>query len=259
MTAQMTAQAGRPGGWLRHHGWVSIAAGLAALVMGASWALSFEALIVLAGAANISPDRRWLYPLTIDVLTAVALVAVGVLRSAPRRTRVYVWVVIAGAIAVSIVGNAAHASAHNGALAIDPLWAQAASAVPPMALAASVHLVVLMIFFRFPAPAALASAHLTAQVSGHELPTGLASEEAVPERPRERSGRRPDERQLARVRTLLQQAESEGRRATGAEVARALRKSDATGRRLLREVLAEQAAASAHHNGHLSDQDGAAS
>lgn len=103
--------------------------------------LSWSALTSFAGAARIAPAITWVYPVVVDGLMAVGTVAALVLRRAPLRTRAYVWVMIGASIAVSVAGNAAHAS---GTQVLPPGAAAVASAVPAAALAASLHLLVVI-------------------------------------------------------------------------------------------------------------------
>lgn len=114
------------------------------IVLSAAWILSFDALISFALAAGIRKQLAWAYPVVVDGQLIAGLIAAYVLRTAPLRSRLYVWALIAGSTAVSIVANAAHASAHNGSLALPPEAAGAASAVPALSLFATLHLVVMI-------------------------------------------------------------------------------------------------------------------
>jgi hypothetical protein len=119
---------------------VRIMAALTLIVALGAGALSWSALTAFAAGAHIAPAITWIYPVVVDGLMAVGTVAALVLRRAPLRTRAYVWAMIGASIAVSIAGNAAHAS---GAV-LPPSAAALASAVPAAALAASLHLMVVM-------------------------------------------------------------------------------------------------------------------
>lgn len=119
---------------------VRLVAVLTLVVAAGAGTLSWSALTAFAGAAHIAPAITWVYPVVVDGLMAVGTVAALVLRRAPLRTRTYVWTMIGASIAVSVAGNAAHAT---GA-ALPPEAAALASAVPAAALAASLHLMVVM-------------------------------------------------------------------------------------------------------------------
>lgn len=102
--------------------------------------LSWSALTAFASGAHIDARITWVYPVVVDGQMAVGTVAAFVLRRAPLRTRAYIWSMIGASIAVSVAGNAAHAT---GA-ALPPEAAALASAVPAAALAASLHLMVVI-------------------------------------------------------------------------------------------------------------------
>jgi len=112
----------------------------AVVALGAG-ALSWSALTAFAASARIAPAITWVYPVVVDGQMAVGTAAALVLRHAPRRTRAYVWSLIIASIGVSVAGNAVHAS---GAV-LPPAAAALASAVPAAALAASLHLLVVIV------------------------------------------------------------------------------------------------------------------
>jgi Protein of unknown function (DUF2637) len=117
---------------------VRIAAMLtAAVVLGAA-VLSWDALSW--GAEQLGVDGRltWLYPVVIDGVIGVATVAALALRSTQYRIRAYVWALLAGAIGASVVGNGAHAAGGS------PIHIVGA-AVPAVALAASLHLLIVLV------------------------------------------------------------------------------------------------------------------
>lgn len=120
---------------------VRLVAVLALVVALGAGALSWSALTTFAAGARIDEHLRWVYPVVVDGVMAVGTVAAVVLRSARRRTRAYVWTLLVAAIGVSLAGNAAHAS---GAVLPDYV-AALASAVPAAALAASLHLMVVIV------------------------------------------------------------------------------------------------------------------
>ena len=129
----------------RHVTPARLAAACTAVVFVAAFAISWESLRVLALSAGIRPLLAPLYPLTIDAVMSTGTVAAVALRSAPLRTRLYTWALIAAGIAVSVLGNAVHSQALGGVLVL-PWWAAAAaSAVPALSLAASLHLLVIVL------------------------------------------------------------------------------------------------------------------
>ena len=122
-----------------------LAAASTAIVFAAAFTISWESLRVLAISAGIRELLAPLYPATIDSLMVTGTVAVTALRTAPVRVRLYAWTLIAAAIAVSVLGNAVHSQAHGGVLELPGSAAAAASAVPALSLAASLHLFVLVL------------------------------------------------------------------------------------------------------------------
>ena len=129
----------------RHLTPVRIAAGSTAIVFAAAFVISWESLRVLALAAGIRELLAPLYPVTIDAMMVTGTVAAVALRGARLRTRLYTWALIGAGIAVSVLGNAIHSQAVGGVLRL-PWWASAgASAVPALSLAASLHLLVVVL------------------------------------------------------------------------------------------------------------------
>lgn len=127
---------------------VLLVAVLTLVVAVGAGALSWSALTTFARAANVWDRIAWIYPVVVDGQMAVATVAGFVLRRAPLGTRAYVWAMIGASIAVSVVGNAAHATGAQ----LAPAAAAAASAVPALALAASLHLAIVIVRAVAPAP-----------------------------------------------------------------------------------------------------------
>src|SRR5262245_60779329 len=117
---------------------VRIAAAATAVVALGSAVLSWDALRWGAVQLGVDPALAWIYPVVVDGTIVVGTVAALALRRARGRIRAYVWAQLAGAIGASVVGNAAHATAGN------PVH-QVGSAVPAIALAASLHLLVVIV------------------------------------------------------------------------------------------------------------------
>ena len=133
-------------GWLhRQLTPARLAAASTSIVFLAAFTISWESLRVLAIAAGIPELLAPLFPLTIDAVMVTATTAAVALRAAPVRTRLYTWVLVAAGISVSVLGNGVHSQAHGDVLVL-PWWAAAAaSAVPALSLAASLHLLVLVL------------------------------------------------------------------------------------------------------------------
>lgn len=106
------------------------------LVALVAMALSYHALALRAGQANIAWPLAWVYPLAVDGLLAIGMLAGYVLRRAPVRTRAYVWGVIGLGLGISLLGNA---------LAGDLRWDLVViRAMPPLALAVTLHLLIVL-------------------------------------------------------------------------------------------------------------------
>jgi hypothetical protein len=146
MTTTATATTSRPAhltGWDR----------AAVLLLGAAGcALSFSALQQMALAIHIRPHLTYLFPVVIDGFIAYGVRALLVLRCAPLRARLYVWMLFGTATAVSVWANALHAVRLNEDQARpagvelrlgDPVVA-VLSTVAPLALAGAVHLYILI-------------------------------------------------------------------------------------------------------------------
>lgn len=112
-------------------------------VVAAAFALSFDAIRAVAIAAHITPGLAWLYPVAVDGAMSVATVCAVVLR-ARGRSAVYPWAVVLFGALVSVVANGLHAWVAGGALALPASWAVLLSAVPPVLLALSVHLLIVL-------------------------------------------------------------------------------------------------------------------
>jgi hypothetical protein len=124
---------------------------LAVIVLGtAGCALSASALMQMATAIHIRPRLAYLFPLAIDGFIAYGIRALLVLRTAPLRARLYVWMLVGSATGVSVWANALHAVRLNqtasatGGLELGDTVVAALSTVAPLALAGAVHLYILI-------------------------------------------------------------------------------------------------------------------
>lgn len=127
---------------------LSVVAGTVAVagvlgVVAAAFALSYDAIRAVAISAHIRPSLAWLYPVAVDGAMSVATVCAVVMR-ARGRSAAYPWsVVLIGAL-VSVVANALHAWVAGGSVALPAPWAVALSSVPPVLLALSIHLLIVL-------------------------------------------------------------------------------------------------------------------
>ncbi|MFG2718868.1 DUF2637 domain-containing protein [Streptomyces sp. NPDC048416] len=110
------------------------------------FALSYDALRQMAVAVHIRGVLTYLFPLVIDGFIAVGVIALLLLRTAPTRSRAYVWMLVGAATSTSIWANALHAIRLNqqtrqgDVLRLDDHTVGALSAIAPLALAGAVHL-----------------------------------------------------------------------------------------------------------------------
>lgn len=119
---------------------VAVLGTLLAALAGA--AISYDALAATARDAGVPAVLSWLFPLGVDGMIAVATIAALEVRT--RRARAEVWFLLGAAIAVSVIGNAAHAGG-RGAVLWGPITTYALwSAVPAAAYAAALHLMVVI-------------------------------------------------------------------------------------------------------------------
>jgi hypothetical protein len=123
-------------------GWVAVAAvaGTVLIGLGAFW-LSFTALTDLAVRAGISSGQAWVWPVIVDGLLVVSTISVVSLAPHGRRATVYPWTLLLAGAAVSVTGNAVHATVAADSTVSQWLAASIAS-VPPLVLLAITHLTV---------------------------------------------------------------------------------------------------------------------
>lgn len=209
---------------------VRVAAAAAGLVLVTAMALSYDALAELGRAAGILPVLSWIYPVLIDGLLVVGVVAAVTLRQARVRIRLYAWAVISGATAISVVGNGTHALAHGGVLVLPAWGAVLASAVPAGSLASALHLLVVIARHSGHAPAGTAAPVPTAR--SVDCATARSDEPGM----RDALKRAPQPAGAVgeRVRSLLSAGEG------------ALRAGGPTRAALIRDVARESGASPAH-------------
>ncbi|WP_326797282.1 DUF2637 domain-containing protein [Streptomyces sp. NBC_01808] len=131
-------------------GAVAIRFGIA-LLGTAGFTLSYDALRHMAVASHVREPLAYVFPFVIDGFIAIGIGTLLLLRTAPLRSRLYVWALVGIATAVSIAANALHAIRLNeqprpdtGGLRLDDFTVGALSAIAPLALAGAVHLYLLV-------------------------------------------------------------------------------------------------------------------
>ncbi|MFJ9468741.1 DUF2637 domain-containing protein [Streptomyces caniferus] len=113
-------------------------------------ALSWDALQQMAVAIHVRGFLSYLFPLVIDGFIAYGIRALMVLRDAPMRSRLYVWMLVGTATAASIWANALHAvrlneeAAPDTGLRLGDTVVAVLSTIAPLALAGAVHLYILI-------------------------------------------------------------------------------------------------------------------
>ncbi|MFI1205902.1 DUF2637 domain-containing protein [Streptomyces sp. NPDC020883] len=121
-----------------------------ALLAAFAFGLSYDALRQMAVAIHIRGLLTYAFPLVIDGFIAIGVGALLMLRTAPTRSRVYVWALVGVATVTSIRANALHAvrlnqqARHGDSLQLDDLTVGALSAIAPLALAGAVHLYIVI-------------------------------------------------------------------------------------------------------------------
>lgn len=144
-----------------------------ALLGAIGFALSYDALRQMAVAVHISGLLTYAFPLVIDGFIAIGICALIILRTAPLRSRLYVWALVGLATATSIWANALHAIHlnHRTKLRLDDLTVGALSSIAPLALAGAVHLYLVI------------RRHLAASGMAAEAPSAAPGTEAATPEP----------------------------------------------------------------------------
>ncbi|MFJ4922495.1 hypothetical protein [Streptomyces sp. NPDC088725] len=154
-------------------------------------------------ALHVRPALTYLFPLVIDGFIAYGVRALLVLRNAPFRARLYVWLLFASATTASVWANALHAvrlnqQTHAAGLRLGDNTVGLLSTIAPLALAGAVHLHILITARRRrrrpPAPAtSLANTSLRPQYA----PSRRSSTPARMRHPGQRIQSGPPDRQAA--------------------------------------------------------------
>jgi len=117
---------------------------LTAVVVGA-FVLSFDAITAVSEAAHVDDGLSWLMPVSVDGAMTVGTMAALVLKMLKKGTG-YAWFVVLAGVAISVACNALHATQSSGAtVKLTPFQSGAVSAIPAVALALSLHLLIILI------------------------------------------------------------------------------------------------------------------
>ncbi|WUW97373.1 DUF2637 domain-containing protein [Streptomyces sp. NBC_01450] len=145
------------------------------LLAAVAFALSYDALRQMAVASHVRGLLTYLFPLVIDGFIAIGIVALLLLRTAPVRSRLYVWTLVGVATGTSISANVVHAVGLNEGtrLHLNNATAGALSAIAPLALAGAVHLYLVI------------NRHLAANSEAAASPATPPAESATPREDRQ--------------------------------------------------------------------------
>lgn len=121
---------------------IATAVSVALLACG-GFTLSFASLRDLAIASGIPPELAFIWPLIVDGFIVVATAAAFVLGRAGRGVSWYPWAALVLFSAISVTGNALHATEAH--LRVPTPVATIVSAVPAIALLIASHLLVVMV------------------------------------------------------------------------------------------------------------------
>lgn len=222
-----------------------------AVVAAAAAVMSFSALRDLAERADVAPALAWLLPVAIDAAVVVST-RVWLIGNAGSRVTRYARFLALSALALSVAGNAAeHAMAAYRLAA--PWWVLVAvSAVPPVALGATVHLAALLATDTATVTATATEDDASSQPATDTQPqlSGSATAEPTPE-PREviatpmraatKATAAGDKEALMRATFERYRAEGRLEELTGAELARIAGAASSLGRRYRKKWLDELA------------------
>jgi hypothetical protein len=216
---------------LRDGRWVQPVSAAGVLGIGAAaFLLSYDALHSLALASGVRPGLARIWPGVLDGFIVVATLTVVAAKRA-RQPTWYPWALVALFSAASVAFNILHALDRYLAAArwVGPL----VFAMPPLALVLATHLLLQQgAWRRQHTQAAARSVGTTPAGDGQPDPDGTTSPSAAG--PAAAAGA-ADAATRERALQLIAEAEAAGRRLTGAQLGRAIGRSDRYGRLLLRE------------------------
>jgi hypothetical protein len=213
---------------LREGRWVQPLSAAGVLGIGAAaFLLSYDALHSLAVASGVRPGLAHIWPGVLDGFIVVATLTVVAAKRA-RQPTWYPWALVALFSAASVVFNILHALDRYLAAArwVGPL----VFAMPPVALVLATHLLLQQGAWRRQHPQPRISPATAPAGDGQPDPDGTTEPNA--------STVVADAATRERARQLIAEAEAAGRKLTGAQLGRAIGRSDRYGRLLLREFRA---------------------
>jgi hypothetical protein len=211
---------------LRDGRWVQPVSAAGVLGIGAAaFLLSYDALHSLALASGVRPGLARIWPGVLDGFIVVATLTVVAAKRA-RQPTWYPWALVALFSAASVAFNILHALDRYLAAArwVGPL----VFAMPPVALVLATHLLLQQgAWRRQHTQAATRSAGTTPAGDGQPGPDGTSRPTAA--------AVAADAATRERALQVIAEAEAAGRKLTGAQLGRAIGRSDRYGRLLLRE------------------------
>lgn len=238
--------------------WRVTGTGVSAIALG-GFVLSFSTLRDLAIRCGIPPELAFIWPLIVDGFILVATASAWALRH-QRRGSWYPWAALVLFSAISVAGNALHASMVR-TVDVNYWVATVVSAIPSVAQILASHLLVVMARAREtqrrlstesaqaeaaaqPAPEsrprALSAADVTPRAGLEPVMVEQPAAARVPRTPTVTSTATPAESapddELARLAERVREARSEGEEVNGSLVARLAGVSERTGRRRLTEL-----------------------
>lgn len=146
----------------------------------AAFALTFDATSAVAIAARIAERLSWLLPVSIDGAMMVASIAYFALKRLGDAGRYPAFVALAGA-GISIWCNGLHATGEPGHVVLTSNERVLVSSIPPLMLALSIHLLVLIVSTLTKRPARPALDAKPAERAGASAP--MPAEKIVRRRP----------------------------------------------------------------------------
>jgi hypothetical protein len=211
---------------LRDGRWVQPVSAAGVLGIGAAaFLLSYDALHSLAVASGVRPGLARIWPGVLDGFIVIATLTVVAAKRA-RQPTWYPWGLVALFSAASVAFNILHALDRYLAAArwVRPL----VFAMPPVALVLATHLLLQQGAWKRQHPQATPKPRGTVPVRDRQQDLG---DRAGPTR----SAPPTDTATRQRALQLITEAQSAGRKLTGAQLGRAIGRSDRYGRLLLRE------------------------
>jgi hypothetical protein len=119
-----------------------------------AFVLSFDAIKAVAEAAHVSESISWLMPVSVDGAMTVATMAAMSLEVLGKKKLWYPGFVFVACLVISLLCNALHSAksktvgvgeAAKNVVELEPLYAALVSAIPAIALALTLHLLIMMI------------------------------------------------------------------------------------------------------------------